>query len=118
MSKDLANRQLAQSRKDTPPLTEEEIQEYLGQLPEWKVTQQGSTKVLQRLFIFKNFAAALEYTDKVGALAEEADHHPSLLTEWGKVTVNWWTHSIGGLHENDFIMAARSDEAYASTSTG
>ena len=56
------------------------------------------------------FAQALAVTNRVGEQAEEEGHHPALLTEWGKVTVSWWTHKIGGLHQNDFIMAARTDE--------
>jgi 4a-hydroxytetrahydrobiopterin dehydratase len=67
---------------------------------------------LERTFKFKNFAQALEFTNKVGAIAEEEDHHPRIVTEWGKVTLQWWTHVIGGLHKNDFIMAAKSDELY------
>ena len=66
---------------------------------------------LERVFTFSDFAQALAFTNKVGALAEEAGHHPAILTEWGKVTVTWWTHKIGGLHRNDFIMAARTDHA-------
>jgi 4a-hydroxytetrahydrobiopterin dehydratase len=48
----------------------------------------------------------------VGEAAEKEGHHPALLTEWGKVTVSWWTHDVGGLHQNDFIMAARTDDIY------
>ncbi|HVR28570.1 MAG TPA: 4a-hydroxytetrahydrobiopterin dehydratase, partial [Thermoanaerobaculia bacterium] len=55
----------------------------------------------------------LDFTNKVGEIAEEEGHHPALLTEWGKVTVGWWTHKIKGLHRNDFIMAAKTDEAYS-----
>jgi 4a-hydroxytetrahydrobiopterin dehydratase len=67
---------------------------------------------LERVFKFKNFAQALAFTNQVGALAEAEDHHPAILTEWGKVTVSWWTHKIKGLHQNDFIMAARTDGLY------
>ena len=58
---------------------------------------------------FKNFEQALQFTNKLGTVAEQQNHHPAILTEWGKVTVSWWTHKIGGLHKNDFIMAARTD---------
>jgi pterin-4a-carbinolamine dehydratase len=68
---------------------------------------------LQRVFKFKNFAQALDFTNKVGDLAEAEDHHPALTTEWGKVTINWWTHKIRGLHRNDFIMAAKTDGLYS-----
>lgn len=64
---------------------------------------------LERTFRFKNFAQALAFTNRVGELAESEGHHPQLLTEWGKVKVSWWTHIIRGLHQNDFIMAAKTD---------
>src|SRR4029434_3522610 len=63
---------------------------------------------LERLYKFSNFAEALTFTNKVGELAEAEAHHPALLTEWGRVTVAWWTHKIRGLHRNDFIMAAKT----------
>jgi 4a-hydroxytetrahydrobiopterin dehydratase len=66
--------------------------------------------MLERLYTFKNFKQALAFTNKVAQMAEEEFHHPSLLTEWGKVTVTWWTHAIGGLHRNDFICAAKTDQ--------
>jgi 4a-hydroxytetrahydrobiopterin dehydratase len=69
-------------------------------------------KRLERTFKFKNFTQALEFTNKVGAIAEEEDHHPRIVTEWGRVILQWWTHVIGGLHKNDFIMAAKTDEFY------
>ena len=69
---------------------------------------------LERVFKWKNFVQALAFTNRVGELAEEEGHHPALLTEWGKVTVTWWTHKIKGLHRNDFIMAARTDQLYSS----
>ncbi len=67
---------------------------------------------IQRAFRFENFAQALSFTDRVGALAEKEGHHPSILTEWGRVTVRWWTHKIKGLHLNDFIMASQTDVAF------
>ena len=70
---------------------------------------------LERQFRFANFANALEFTKRVGAIAEAEDHHPAILTEWGSVTVGWWTHVVGGLHRNDFIMAAQTDRLYAVT---
>jgi 4a-hydroxytetrahydrobiopterin dehydratase len=67
---------------------------------------------LSRRFRFDDFANALAFTNALGKLAEEEDHHPALLTEWGRVTVTWWTHKIRGLHRNDFVMAAKADELY------
>ncbi|MEP0825876.1 MAG: 4a-hydroxytetrahydrobiopterin dehydratase, partial [Nitrososphaera sp.] len=63
----------------------------------------------EKSFAFKDFAEALAFTNRVGAIAEQEGHHPDILTEWGKVTVSWWTHKIKGLHKNDFIMAAKTD---------
>ena len=74
--------------------------------------------VLDRLSVLTdevsaNFVEALAFTNAIGALAEAAGHHPALTTEWGRVTVGWWTHAIGGLHRNDFVMAAKTAERYA-----
>jgi 4a-hydroxytetrahydrobiopterin dehydratase len=99
-------------RGDEPTLTDAEIAGLRPQVPEWQVVQQEDIKRLERVFKFGNFAQALAFTNKVGEQAEEEGHHPALLTEWGKVTVTWWTHKIGGLHQNDFIMAARTDELF------
>ncbi|MBI3740755.1 MAG: 4a-hydroxytetrahydrobiopterin dehydratase, partial [Chloroflexi bacterium] len=71
-------------------------------------------KRLERVFKFKNFADALAFTNKIGAMAEEEGHHPVIITDWGRVTVTWWTHKIKGLHQNDFIAAAKTDRLYGS----
>jgi 4a-hydroxytetrahydrobiopterin dehydratase len=99
-------------RGGEPTVTAEELNAYHKQIPAWDVIEVDGVKRLQREFKFKNFAEALAFTNKVGAIAEKEDHHPLLKTEWGKVTVTWWTHKIHGLHRNDFIMAARSDDLY------
>ena len=100
-------------QEGAPTVTEEEIALYHPQVPEWQIVERDGIKRLERVFRFKNFAEALAFTNQVGALAEEEDHHPALLTEWGKVTVTWWTHKIKGLHRNDFVMAAKTDRLYA-----
>lgn len=97
-------------RGNVPPLTESEIAELRPQVPEWEVVAQDSILRLQRAFKFKNFADAMAFTNKIAEIAEQEDHHPRIVTEWGKVTVQWWTHVIKGLHKNDFIMAAKTDE--------
>jgi 4a-hydroxytetrahydrobiopterin dehydratase len=97
-------------RGDEPTLTDAEIAELRPQVPEWHVVQREGIKRLERVFRFRNFAEALAFTNRVGEQAEKEGHHPALLTEWGRVTVTWWTHKIGGLHRNDFIMAAQTDE--------
>lgn len=99
-------------RADAPRVSAEEAQQGLAQLPEWKIVQEDSIDHLQRVYKFKNFIDALQFTQAVGMLAEEHNHHPALLTEWGKVSVSWWTHKIKGLHENDFILAAKTEALF------
>ena len=100
-------------RRDAPKVTEAEIAEYQPQVSDWELIERDEIKRLERIFQFDGFAQALVFTNRVGELAEEEGHHPALLTEWGKVTVTWWTHKIRGLHRNDFIMAAKTDALYA-----
>lgn len=99
-------------RADSPRVTEAELAEFRPQVPDWQIVDREGAPRLERAFKFSNFADALAFTVKIGRLAEQEDHHPSLLTEWGRVTVTWWTHKIKGLHHNDFIMAARTDQVY------
>lgn len=100
-------------RGGEPTVTEAEIAEYRPQVPQWSIVERDDILRLERVFKFRNFKEALDFTNHVGELAEEEGHHPALLTEWGKVTVTWWTHKIKGLHRNDFIMAAKTEEAYS-----
>jgi len=97
-------------RAGEPTVTDAEIEDLLPHLRQWQVKEVDGMKRLEKVFKFKNFVQALEFTNKVGAIAEEENHHPLIITEWGKVTINWWTHVIKGLHKNDFIMAAKTDE--------
>ena len=97
-----------------PTVSDEEMASYQQQLPQWMIVERAGIKRLERVFKFKNFVEALAFTNKVGELAEQEGHHPALLTEWGKVTVTWWTHAIKELHKNDFVMAARTDQLYSS----
>ncbi len=96
-------------RRDAPHVTEAEIAEYLPQIPEWESIEKDGIKRLQRTYRFRNFAEALAFTVRVGELAESESHHPSLLTEWGRVCVTWYTTKIKGLHRNDYVMAAKTD---------
>lgn len=100
-------------RGEDPTLTDAEIEEMRPRVSEWRVLERDGIKQLERAFGFDDFAGALAFTDRVGEQAEREGHHPALLTEWGKVTVTWYTHKIGGLHKNDFIMAARTDDLFA-----
>lgn len=92
-----------------PKLTNSEIEELLSQVTGWQVIEIDGIKRLQRVFKLKNFVQALEFANKVGAIADEEDHHPTLVVEWGRLTIQWWTHVIKGLHKNDFIMAAKTN---------
>jgi 4a-hydroxytetrahydrobiopterin dehydratase len=109
---ELKHMQCVPCRGGEPTLSEDQIQELRPQVPEWEVIELDGIQRLQRTFKFKDFAQALAFTNRVGGIAEEQDHHPVLKTAWGRVTVTWWTHAIKGLHQNDFIMAARTDELY------
>jgi 4a-hydroxytetrahydrobiopterin dehydratase len=93
-----------------PPVTEDEMKELNLQIPAWQIKTQNGEFHLERAYKFPDFKTALTFTQHVGEEAEKQGHHPALLTEWGKVTVTWWTHAIKGLHRNDFIMAAKTDQ--------
>tara|TARA_R110000868_G_scaffold149995_3_gene372803 strand:+ start:77 stop:472 length:396 start_codon:yes stop_codon:yes gene_type:complete len=93
-----------------PKVSEEELGTLLKELPLWQIENRDGVLQLERQFSVKNFVEALAFANNVGELAESANHHPAILVEWGKVTVTWWTHKIGGLHRNDFIMASRTDK--------
>ncbi len=99
-------------RGNVPSATEEEIAEYRKQVPDWEIVEHDGVKQLERVFKLKNFVQALAFTNQVGDLAEAEDHHPAILTEWGRVTVTWWTHAAKGVHKNDFIAAAKTDQLY------
>lgn len=103
---------------DAPGVDDTEAAELQAHVPDWRLVSRDGAKHLEREFQFGDFAEALDFTEKVGALAERENHHPSLLTEWGQVRVTWWTHKIKGLHRNDFIMAAKTDELYSQKSPG
>ncbi len=105
----LAGERCVACRRDSPRVTEAEIAELKPQVPDWELIELDGIQRLQRVFSFASFADALTFTNRVGALAEQEGHHPALLTEWGRVTVTWWTHKIRALHRNDLIMAAKTD---------
>ncbi len=97
-------------RGSEPTVTDAEIIELRLQVPDWQIVEREGIRRLERVFRFKNFAEALKFTNQIGELAETEGHHPAILTEWGRITVTWWTHKIKGLHRNDFIMAAKTDK--------
>ncbi len=99
--------------RDSPTVTDEEISDLQPMIPDWDLLKVDGINRLENSYRFNNFVDAISFTDKVGEIAENDGHHPAILTEWGKVKVSWWTHKIKGLHKNDFIMAAKTDQLYS-----
>ncbi|MGK0445200.1 MAG: 4a-hydroxytetrahydrobiopterin dehydratase [Bermanella sp.] len=96
-------------RQDAEPVSDEALADFLTSHPHWVCKEESGILKLHREFTFPNYAQAVAFTNQVANLAELEDHHPDMLLQWGKVTLTWWTHSINGLHKNDFIMAAKSE---------
>jgi 4a-hydroxytetrahydrobiopterin dehydratase len=111
----LQESQCAACNADAPRVTDDEAGQLKAQIPDWQIAERDGVRQLERVYRFKNFVQALDFTNKVGAIAESEGHHPALLTQWGSVTVTWWTHKIRGLHRNDFIMAAKTDQLAAAS---
>jgi 4a-hydroxytetrahydrobiopterin dehydratase len=97
---------------DEKKLGNEAVEEMMSQVPDWELIEEDGIKKLKRTYDFRNFAKALDFTNRVGEIAEVAGHHPIITLTWGRVTVTWYTHKIKGLQENDFTMAAKTDELY------
>ncbi len=108
----LADERCVACRPDSPHVTDKELETLLPLVPQWKVITEGGVQKLQRAYKFDDFRGALAFTNKVGNLAEEEDHHPRILLTWGRMTVTWWTHAIKDLHRNDLIMASKCDMAF------
>ncbi len=87
-------------------MTNEDEDKYIAQVSEWELNR-GATHKLEREFKFKNFKTALAFVNKVGAIAESEGHHPDIHIYYSKVLLELYTHAIGGLSENDFIIAAK-----------
>ena len=103
----LASKTCVPCRGGTPPLQGEELHHYSHQLPNWQVIDGHH---ITRRFTFPDFQKALDFVNRVGAVAEEQGHHPDILLTWGKVEITLWTHAANGLTESDFIMAAKIDQ--------
>jgi 4a-hydroxytetrahydrobiopterin dehydratase len=110
---DLSTESCVSCTSQSQPLTNNELAQNLQKLTGWQVASfadgSGRLQKLVKTFTFEDYQQAIAFTLRVADLAEAEDHHPALLTEWGKVTVTWWTHAIAGLHRNDFICAAKTD---------
>jgi 4a-hydroxytetrahydrobiopterin dehydratase len=109
---DLAKQHCVAVTAATPRLGEDQVRELSKQLQDWQVNEKEGEPRLEKRYVFKDFKQAMAFTNLVAEAANSEDHHPALLTEYGKVTVAWWTHKIKGLHLNDFIMAAKTDRLY------
>ncbi|AWB69007.1 4a-hydroxytetrahydrobiopterin dehydratase [Saccharobesus litoralis] len=109
---ELCKSQCEPCRVGAPVLPKAEQLQLLEGLDGWQVIEVDGIEQVTKFFDFKNYIQAMEFTNHIAELAEKHGHHPAILTEWGKVTVTWWTHKIKGLHKNDFIMAAHTQEIY------
>ena len=109
---ELINKKCEACRIDAPKVTDEEIPSLMSQIPLWEIIEKNNIKKLTCVFKFSDYGQSLVFTNKVATLADEEDHHPQIILEWGKVKVIWWSHKIQGLHQNDFICAAKTDRLY------
>lgn len=104
---DLSKKNCIPCKGGVPPLKGEPLKQLLGQLDKgWKVIDEHH---LEKEYLFKNFQEALEFTNKIGEIAEQEGHHPDIYLSYGKVKIQIWTHKINGLSESDFILAAKSN---------
>ena len=110
----LSDRKIEPLTKESKSPTTEEIKELLTELPTWKVNYsvEGKFYYLERKFKCSAYPAVIAFHNNVSELAENVQHHPEMITEYQYLTVKWWSHSVGGLHMNDFIMAAKCDQIY------
>ncbi len=100
-------------RIGAPLLSDDELATLSSQISEWKIIEVDGVKQVTRQYSFKNFVEAIAFANKVGEIAEQEGHHPAILVEWGSTSVTWWTHKIKGLHKNDIIMAAKTDDLFS-----
>ena len=105
----LTSQKCVACQADAPKVTDDELVEFIKEIPDWEPITEDSILKLRRVFNFDNYSQAVQFSNRVADLAEAEDHHPAILLEWGKVEVTWWTHKILGLHKNDFIAAAKTD---------
>jgi 4a-hydroxytetrahydrobiopterin dehydratase len=111
----LADEHCARVTKASKRIDDAARAELVEQIPDWQIQTRDGIERLEREFRFADFSGALAFTNRVGEAANAEDHHPAILTEWGRVTIAWWTHVVAGLHRNDFVMAAKTDAIYAVT---
>ena len=106
---DLASNTCEACRIDAPRVSDDEVSLLIKEIEGWDVIDDG-VKKLKKEFSFSNYSDSVDFSNKVADMAEQEDHHPQIILEWGKVTVIWWSHKIKGLHKNDFICAAKTNK--------
>tara|TARA_B100001175_G_scaffold317935_1_gene337833 strand:- start:7683 stop:8033 length:351 start_codon:yes stop_codon:yes gene_type:complete len=112
MSDELSQSSCEACTIDADLLTDQEIKVLASQIPSWMIHEENDIKRLICSFAFSNYEDSVSFTNKVAKLAEDEDHHPEIVLEWGNVTVSWWSHKINGLHKNDFICASKTDNLF------
>jgi 4a-hydroxytetrahydrobiopterin dehydratase len=106
---DLSSQSCEACQIDAPKVPQDQIQILLSEINGWVLIEEPINKI-QKIFSFKSYKDSVDFSNKVASLADDEDHHPRIVLEWGKVTVIWWSHKIEGLHKNDFICAAKTDK--------
>jgi 4a-hydroxytetrahydrobiopterin dehydratase len=109
----LADENCVNPKTGGPGASAKAISELSRGVSDWEIVDYNGMPHLQRVFAFADFGSAMSFATSVGAEADDQDHHPRITVEWGSALVEWWTHATGGLHRNDFIMAAKSDRLFA-----
>ncbi|MBN2341232.1 MAG: 4a-hydroxytetrahydrobiopterin dehydratase [Deltaproteobacteria bacterium] len=99
---------------DAPRAPRLERQQFQKEHVNWQFVNENDIEKIRRTFFFDQYSEAIDFTNEIAELADFEDHHPTILLEWGKVTVTWWTHKIGGVHINDLLMARETDDLFAS----
>ena len=105
---DLASSTCEACRIDAPMVSDDEAFILIKEIEGWDFIDDG-VKKLTKEFSFSNYSDSVDFSNKVADIANQEDHHPQIILEWGKVTVIWWSHKIKGLHKNDFICAAKTN---------
>jgi len=107
---DITNKNCEPCKHGGNPLPANEIKDYLECIKNWFLIE-GNTKI-KKEFKFKDFKTALNFTNNIGNMAEQQGHHPDIKLGYGYVNIIWYTHTIGGLHDNDFICASKTDQIF------
>ena len=106
---DLSSNTCAACRIYAPQVSDDEANILLKEIDNWDLIHE-EVKQLKKTFSFSSYKESVDFSNKIAKMADREDHHPTIILEWGKVTVLWWSHKIKGLHKNDFICAAKTDQ--------